>query len=171
MYGLHSCAILLLTSGTGHNLGPLVTCFTPVPLPSPPMEQLYAALIGLGVVVIGAIGTLVTVLIERVKRDVAANTKITEEARAAANGNLRNTIERLASERNKVLGLREIVREREDRLAYIKARHPEVEETERQYRDRRTSRATEADELAAERRILAEDIDDPTGTDAGAHPG
>ena len=126
--------------------------------------QILAAITGLAITVIGAIGTLVTVLIERVKRDLAANTAITKETRAG----LRDTVEKLASARNIILGLREVVRERDDRIAFIVARHPEVEETIQQYRNRRTRRATELEEYQALQRF--EEIDDPTGTDAGAHP-
>jgi hypothetical protein len=131
--------------------------------------QLYAALLALGLLVIGSIGAFVKALTDRVISDLADNTRLTRETKQAADGSLRQALADLATARNTVFGLRVVVREREDRLAYILARHPEAEETLRAYRDRRQQRATAAEESAAERRIL-DDVDDPTGTDAGAHP-
>jgi len=114
--------------------------------------QLSAALIALGITVIGALGTLVTLLVERVKRDLAANTQITQETREG----LQDAVERLAAARNTILGLRLVVREREDRIAYLLARIPEAEQVLVGYYERRRSRHSEAEEHAAERRILEE---------------
>lgn len=114
--------------------------------------EVTTALIGLMLTVIGVL----TALVEKVRRDLDKNTEITKEAKESANGTLRETLERLASERNRTLALREIVREREDRLAYIIARHPEVEPTIREYRDRRSQRVTEEETAAAERAVLSE---------------
>jgi hypothetical protein len=133
--------------------------------------QIAAALLALGLTVIGALGTLVTLLVERVKRDLATNTQITTEARDAADGRLSDTLSHLAAERNRSLALREIVRERDDRLAYLAARLPDATSVLRGYEERRQARATSAEEAAALRRILDDNIDDPTGTDAGAHQG
>jgi hypothetical protein len=118
--------------------------------------QITAQLTALGVVVIGALGTLVTLLIERVKRDLAANTQITQEAKEAANGRLQKVIDQLAAERNRAFALRELVRERDDRLAYLVARIPEVKAVLKGYEERRQARHTEREELAAMRRILEE---------------
>lgn len=112
--------------------------------------QLTTQLVSLGAVVIGALGTLVTLLTERIKRELTDNTQLTRETRQG----LQDAVERLAQARDTILGLRAIVREREDRIAYLVARHPEVEATLRTYRDRRQQRATAAEEAAAERRIL-----------------
>jgi len=128
-------------------------------------SQIYGALIALGLIVIGAIGAIVKGLTDRVLSDLGKNTTLTRETREA----IQSTVERLAAARNTILGLREVIRERDDRIAYLVARHPEVENTLHQYQDRRSRRATALDERAAERRVLA-DLDDPTGTDAGAHP-
>jgi septal ring factor EnvC (AmiA/AmiB activator) len=122
-------------------------------------------------VIIGSIGTLITVLTERIRRNLATNTRLTQETKTAANGTLTTAIERLAAERNTVFGLRQVVRERDDRLAYLLAHHPEAEATMNQYKNRRTRHATEADEHAALAHLLADaPLDDPTGSDAGAHP-
>lgn len=133
-------------------------------------QHILEALSVLAVIIVGSIGTLVTVLTERIKRDLQTNTKLTQETKTAANGTLTTALDQLAAERNRVLGLRELLREREDRIAFLVARHPELEATMSQYQRRRTSRATEADELAAEHRLRAGDAlvwpDDPTGTDA-----
>ena len=55
------------------------------------------------------------------------------------------------------MGLRYLVRERDDRIAYIVARMPEAEDLMRQYRDRRTRHATEAEELDAERHAMTDE--------------
>lgn len=121
--------------------------------------QITAQLTALGAVVIGALGTLVTLLVERVKRDLATNTSLTREAKDAANGRLQKVIDQLAAERNRTLALRELIRERDDRIAYLAARLPEVKAVLRGYEERRQERHTPADEVAALRRVL----DDPTG--------
>jgi len=115
------------------------------------MEQLYAALIGLGIILITAIGYIVKAYTEKVLCDLRQNTAITTETKEA----LSETVQRLAAARNTILGLREIIREREDRLAFLISRHPETEQTLHQYQDRRSNRATELDERNAERRIIA----------------
>ena len=106
----------------------------------------------LSALLLTAIGALAA-LVEKIRRDLDKNTHLTEDAKAAANGNLREALAHLASERNKVLGLRAVIREREDRLAYIIARHPEVENTLIGYRERRQSRATQLEEAAVMQRL------------------
>jgi hypothetical protein len=122
---------------------------TPVLLPF--MEQLLPVLIGLLIAIISAL----TALVERVRRDLGTNTDLTKEAKAAAGNQISDLVEKLAAERNLVQGLRAIVREREDRIAYLVARVPQADDLMLEYRDRRTRRATEADEAAAEMRITA----------------
>lgn len=117
--------------------------------------SLYAALVALGITVIGALGTLVTLLVERVKRDLAANTRLTQQARDASNGRLTAVMDELAAERNRTLALREVVRERDDRLAYLQSRLPECDRVLQGYRERRQSRrSTDSQELAALERAL-----------------
>lgn len=116
--------------------------------------QLSAALIALGITVVGALGTLTTLLVEKVKRDLAANTALTQEAKDAADGRLQSVVDQLAAERNRTLALRELVRERDDRLAYLAARIPDVPDVLRGYEERRQARHTVRDELAAMNRIL-----------------
>jgi hypothetical protein len=131
--------------------------------------QIYGALLTLGLIVIGAIGAIVKALTGRIVRDLAQNTEITRETKEASNGRLKETLDRLAAERDRVLALRTLLRERDDRMAYLEARIPEVPRVLKGYEERRQSRHTAADERAVLQR-LTEDIDDPTGTDAGAHP-
>jgi hypothetical protein len=119
-------------------------------------SQLYAALIALGITVVGALGTLVTLLIERVKRDLAVNTKISQAAKDAADGQLQKIINQLAAERNRTLALRELVRERDDRLAYLTSHMPEAGRVLTGYEERRQERHTESQEMAALRRVLEE---------------
>lgn len=132
--------------------------------------QLSGALIALGLIVVGSVGAIVKALTARITRDLEANTELTRAAKDASNGRLTAVLDRLSAERNRVFALRMLLRERDDRLAYLRARLPEVDRVLMGYKERRQARHTEADELAAERRIIADDIDDPTGTDAGAHP-
>lgn len=117
------------------------------------MEQLSPALVTVVLATLGALGALV----ERIRRDLSENTQITKEAKRAADGQLGAALNDLAAERNRTLALREIIREREDRIAYIVARHPEAEATMRAYGERRTRRVTAADERSFERATLAED--------------
>lgn len=125
--------------------------------------QITTALVALGVTVIGALGTLVTLLVEKVRRDLQHNTRLTQEAKEAANGQLRNALDQLAAVRNQVVGLRAVVREREDRFAYILARHPEIEQTLKGYQERRTRRATELEEARAIERFAGDDSTAPAG--------
>jgi hypothetical protein len=138
-------------------------------------QHIGEALVALAIVIIGSIGTLITVLTDRIKRDLATNTQLTQETKTAANGTLTTALEKLAAERDLVVGLRELLQEREDRIAFIQSHHPEVAVTVQQYKRRRTSRAP--DELAAVTgattplHVPPAYPDDPTGADAGAHPG
>lgn len=108
------------------------------------------ALILLAIVIIGSIGTLVTILIERIKRDLADNTQITRETKIAANGTLAAALARAEDDRQHVLALGLLVREREDRIAYLLSQHPEIAETLLQYQPRRNLRAISAEELAGD---------------------
>lgn len=101
------------------------------------MEHINEALIALGVLIIGSIGTLITVLTQRIKRDLERNTEITRQTREAANGTLTTALARLHTEQSRVATLRDELRERDDRMAYILSLHPDVAETLTQYRNRR----------------------------------
>lgn len=116
--------------------------------------QLYNALIVLGIAICGGLGTLITALIAWLSKQLSNNTRITTEAKEASNGRLAETLDRLAVERNLVIGLRSLIRERDDRIAYIVSRMPEAEAVMNDYANRRTQHATEADEAAAERHVL-----------------
>ncbi len=133
------------------------------------MSELAPELLSLLTLVVAAL----TALVEKVRRDLKSNTLLTQETKTAANGTLTDALAKLAAERNRVFALRMLLQERNDRVAFIVARHPEVETTLQQYKQLHSSRPTEADELAAEQRLLIEAAtpDDPTGTDAFAHPG
>lgn len=118
--------------------------------------QIIGALITLGVSVIGALGTLVKVLVDQISKKLEENTTLTKEAKAAANGQLSGILDQLAAERNTVQGLRAVVRERDDRIAYLVARLPQAQELMHRYSDRRTARASEADVIAAEKHLIGE---------------
>lgn len=126
-------------------------------------QQLYNAIIVFGVATLAGLGTLVTALIAWLARKLDANTRLTtegtiasKEARSASNGRLSDALSQLARARDLVQGLRYLVRERDDRIAYIVARLPQAEEVMREYRDRRTRRATEAEERAAEEHAMSD---------------
>ena len=103
------------------------------------MEQLSAELIALGVVVIGGLVTLVKIMVDQLAAELRENTHITRQTKEAANGRLLDTLERLDTANNLAIELRAIIHERDDRMAYIQARHPEVDATLRSYSDRRAS--------------------------------
>jgi hypothetical protein len=79
---------------------------------------------------------------------------ITQEAKDAANGRLQKVLDQLAAERNRTLALRELVRERDDRLAYLVSRIPEVARVLQGYEEKRQTKHTAREELAALTRIL-----------------
>jgi hypothetical protein len=106
------------------------------------MEHIAEALIGLAIIVIGALGTLVKLWIDRLAVDLAKNTTITTEARDNSNGRLTEVIDRLEAERDRTQVLRQTIRDREDLLSYIAARLPEADAIQREYQDRRTSSET-----------------------------
>jgi hypothetical protein len=118
--------------------------------------QLYSALIVFGIAILGGLGTLVAALVAWLAKKLDTNTHITTQARDASNGRLSDTLDLLATERDRVMGLRFIIRERDDRISYLVSRLPEADQLLAEYRDRRTRRATEADEIAAERHALGD---------------
>lgn len=118
--------------------------------------QLTNGLIALAIVVMGGLGTLVTTLIAWLARKLDTNTSLTQEAKDASNGRLSETLSRLAAERDRVMGLRYLVRERDDRIAYIVARLPDAESLMQEYRDRRDRRITDADEAQAEQHAMSD---------------
>jgi hypothetical protein len=105
---------------------------------------------------VGALATLVKAMVDHLAKELQENTHISRQARDASNGRLSEALDRLAAESNRVMGLRFLIRERDDRIAYIVARLPQAEGLMREYRDQRTTRATEADEAAAERHAMGE---------------
>ena len=102
-------------------------------------QHVVEALVALAVIIIGSLGTLVTFLTERIKRNLDTNTQLTRETRTATNGTLTDALNRVAEEQDRVARLRSALDERENRLAYLVARHPELEETLTQYKQRRSS--------------------------------
>ena len=116
--------------------------------------EITSALIILAVAIIGSLGTLIKAMVDHLAKELAENTSITKQARDSSNGQLTSVIAQLAAERNTVQGLRGVVRERDDRIAYLVARLPEAQELMRNYSERRTARASEADVLAAEKHLL-----------------
>jgi uncharacterized Rossmann fold enzyme len=118
--------------------------------------QLISALVAFSIIVLGGLGTLVTALIAWLAHKLDNNTGITTQARDASNGRLSEVLNNLAAEKDRVMGLRYLVRERDDRIAYIVARLPAAEQIMRDYRDQRTIHATQADEIAAERHMTGD---------------
>lgn len=117
--------------------------------------QLLNGLIALAIIVLGGLGTLITALIAWLARKLDTNTTITTQARDASNGRLSETLDRLAVERNLVVGLRQLIRERDDRLAYIVARLPEADVLMNEYAQRNTRKPpSAADERAADERAM-----------------
>ncbi len=120
--------------------------------------ELSAALIGLALITIASVGAVVKAITDRILADLAHNTKITTQAKDAANGRLESMQHELAKERDRSLALRALVRERDDRLAFIEARLPAASELMKTYGKRRVDQRSESEE----NRVLAsllEDID------------
>jgi hypothetical protein len=116
--------------------------------------QIIGALLILALLVIGSIGTIVKAITNRIVADLAVNTQLTQETKEATNGQLASLREQLAAARNTIAGLKMVVHERDDRIAYIVARVPDAQLLMRDYSDRRTARASEADVIAAEKHLL-----------------
>lgn len=129
--------------------------------------EITTALISLALIIIGSLGTLIKAMVDRVLLDLAKNTTITTQAKDAANGRLESVQRELAKERDRSLALREIVRERDDRLSYIVSRLPQARHLMVEYGRRRQDRRSPTEEMQVLTRILEEDVDDPTGSDAG----
>lgn len=109
------------------------------------LDQIISALIALIVAIIGAIGAL---FLRQMSDKIDKNTIITQKNADVANGHLQNIIEQLANERNLVIGLRAIVRDRDDRLAYIIARLPDASQMMIDYADRRISSYRDSEDLS-----------------------
>lgn len=92
------------------------------------MEQLYFALIGLGLLIIASLGTLIKALTDRLVKDLATNTQITAQARDASNGRLSEVLAKLESERTVSAGLAAQLKAQQDHLAYVLAQHPELKQ-------------------------------------------
>jgi hypothetical protein len=134
----------------------LIQCLNIGVLGGAALEQhIGESLSGLAVVIIVSLGTLITVLTERIKRHLDTNTTLTRETKTAANGTLTSALDNLFIERNRVVELQILLREREDRIAFLLSQHPELADTKRQYTERRPLHVPPAFP------------DDPTGTDAG----
>jgi len=101
-------------------------------------QQIIQALIALGVIVIGGLGTLVKVLVDKLSDELKRNTTITTQARDASNGRLSEVLNLLESERNQRINLETQLRDREDKLSYIFAKHPDVAPSMSNFRDRRS---------------------------------
>lgn len=126
------------------------------------MEHIAESLIGLSIIVIGCLGTLVKMWINHLATELAQNTRITTQALDASNGRLSEVIDKLAAERDRAQGLRYLVREREDRLAYITSRLPEADALMKEFAERRTYRQSATDEALTEQHALT------SGTDSGS---
>jgi hypothetical protein len=118
--------------------------------------QITAALVTLALVIIGALGTLVKVLVDKISAELSVNTRISTEARDASDGQLSTTLELLAAERNRVQGLLAVIRDREDRIAYLVSRVPTATKLLQEFGDRRTRHITDADAVIAEQHALGD---------------
>jgi hypothetical protein len=116
--------------------------------------QIITALTTLGIVVIGSLGTIVKVLVDKLTADLANNTSITKQARDASDGQLSSTIDKLAAANNTIVGLRAVVWDRDDQIAYLRSRLPQADELLSEYSNRRTRRSSDADVIAAEHHLL-----------------
>lgn len=121
-------------------------------------SQLYAALLGLGLVVIASVGAIVKALTDRVLTDLSKNTALTRKTSEATNGRLEEALDDLAVQRNLVVALRHLVRERDDRIAYLQSRLPQANKLLAEYGRSRENRHSRTEEHAALQRLL-DDVD------------
>jgi uncharacterized coiled-coil DUF342 family protein len=126
------------------------------------VDDLTSALIAVAIIIVTGVGGLVKIMLDHIAEELKRNTSLTTQARDASNGRLSEVIDKLAASRDQVQGLRWLVRERDDRIAYIVARLPEAEGLMREYRDRRDSRITQADELVAEQHAMGTEGSTPS---------
>lgn len=117
--------------------------------------EIITALITLATIVVTALGVIVKAVTNRLVKDLEHNTLLTSQARDLVNGNLRDTVEQLASTRNQNIGLKVALRERGDMLAYILARHPEVHSTIQEYQETRARYVTSKEEEAYLQELLS----------------
>lgn len=101
--------------------------------------QLIAALVALGMTIVGSLGLIVRALTERIQTDLRTNTAITRKVNAQMEEELRCLQADLQMERSRCNALRETLREREDKLAYIESYHPETADVRATWKDRRRS--------------------------------
>jgi hypothetical protein len=78
----------------------------------------------LDVLLLGVIAVL-TLMLEKVRRDLSENTTITKETKTAANGTLKDALEKLDQEQATSARLRELLQRQQDRLAYLTTKLPD----------------------------------------------
>ena len=113
-------------------------------------SQIIGALILLALLIIGALSKIITAVTDKIIADLAVNTKISTEARDSNDG-------KLAAERNKVQGLLAVIRDREDKIAFLVARVPTATALLEEFSDRRTRHITDSDAVIAEEHALGND--------------
>lgn len=123
--------------------------------------EIITALITLATIVVTALGVIVKAVTNRLVKDLEHNTLLTSQAHALVNGNFRDTVEQLAATRNQNIGLKVALRERGDMLAYILARHPEVENTIQTYQETRARYISSKEEEAYLQQLLTQAGEDP----------
>ena len=101
--------------------------------------QLIAALIALGMSIIGSLGLIVRSLTERIQTDLRTNTTLTRNVKAQLSEEIQCLQADLQLERSRINALRETLKDREDKLAYIESNFPEVAHMNHSWRDRRRS--------------------------------
>jgi hypothetical protein len=106
----------------------------------PPGRPLYASmndlvpiLVTLLIAVLGAL----TAWVERIRRDLADNTTISQEAKELSNGRLSEVLKRLDSSDRTIDVLRGRILEHDDRLAFLLSLHPELQHDLSQFTPRR----------------------------------
>ena len=90
----------------------------------------------LDVLLLAVIGVL-TLMLEKVRRDLADNTTITKETKTAANGTLRGVMEQLEAERRANAILKDQLEASQDRIAFVTSQNPEAKARLDGYQERR----------------------------------
>jgi hypothetical protein len=111
--------------------------------------EITSALVGLALTVIGALAAYV----RRVENELKSNTEITRQVARHTNGTMTTLSARLRAETEVALALRTIVRDREDRIAFLVARVPGAAAALADYRPRRADTVEPVAEAAALRAV------------------
>lgn len=117
--------------------------------------ELYAALIGLALIIVGSVGAVVKTWTDRIVHDLRANTEMTANVERQTNGTLSALRTQLAAARDSELSWRVMYREQRRLIERLNA-DPDVRAAIDRIASEMRVSVTHEDEAAVLRRLLAE---------------